>query len=163
MTQVVLAQFRTHRAGVVVNVTSSVTLARMPMAGLIPEAYATFAEKVFSGFSNPSEIMVGSDMAETVAYVLAVEAKADEPYGGTVADVFVAALKRGVENLRSNGIARIQGLAGFIFRPRAGSPNVGGLCYQLLTACAGPFSLPGASGVELHVGKVKRNLRPGEA
>lgn len=156
------------------------------------------------------------------AYVLAVEAKADEPYGETVADVFVAALERGIENPRSNGIGRIQGLASFLFRPRADSPKVGGLRYQLLTACAGaaaeatrrqasravmlvhefitpltqdinherneedllrflhrlggesiegfkdgqlrgPFSLPGASGVELYVGKVKRNLRPEDA
>lgn len=116
MTQAVLAQFRTSRSGVVVNVTSSVTLARMPlaaaytaskaaiegftgslafeleafgvqvklvepgygpstnftsnggarMAGLIPEAYAPFAEKVFAGFANPTAVTVESDVAEAV-------------------------------------------------------------------------------------------------
>ncbi len=155
-------------------------------------------------------------------YVLAVEAKADEPYGETVADAFVAALERGIENPRSNGVAWIQGLASFLFRPRGTSPKVGALRYQLLTACAGavaeamrrgtsravvlvhefitpvtqdakhernaadlvrflhrlgdesiehlmdgklygPFLPPGASGVDLFVGKVKRDLRHGDA
>jgi hypothetical protein len=168
-----------------------------------------------------------SDLAITATdafgpYVLAVEAKADEPYGETVADAFVAALERVIENPRSNGIPRIQGLARLLFGPRASSPKVGVLRYQLLTACAaaaaeatrrkasravmlvhefitqatqdakherntadlvqflhrlggqpiepfrdgylyGPFSLPGALGVKLFVGKVKRNLRRGDA
>lgn len=184
-----------------------------------PEAKLPFDS--FPGEPRNSDLAV-SAVDSFGAYVLAVEAKADEPYAETVADAFFAALERGIENPRSNGIARIQGLARFLFRPRAGSPKVGGLRYQLLTACAGavaeatrrrasravmlvhefitpltqdinhernaedllrflhrlggksiegfmdgqlhgPFSLPGASGVELYVGKVKRNLRPGEA
>jgi NAD(P)-dependent dehydrogenase (short-subunit alcohol dehydrogenase family) len=116
MTQAVLPQFRARRLGVVVNVTSSVTLAPMPLAaaytaskmaiegftgslafeleafnvqvklvepgygpttrftsnggprmeGLIPEAYAPFAEPIFSAFAQPAAVTTESDVAEVV-------------------------------------------------------------------------------------------------
>ena len=123
MTQAVLPQFRTRRSGVVVNVTSSVTLAPMPLVavytaskmaiegftaslaleleafnvrvklvepgygpstrftsnsgtrvdGLIPEAYAPFAQRVFSAFAEPAAVTRESDVAEVV-YVAANDA-----------------------------------------------------------------------------------------
>jgi NAD(P)-dependent dehydrogenase (short-subunit alcohol dehydrogenase family) len=123
MTQAVLPQFRARRSGVVVNVTSSVTLAPMPLVavytaskmaiegftaslaleleafnvrvklvepgygpstrftsnsgtrleGLIPEAYAPFAERVFSAFAEPAAVTTESDVAEVV-YVAANDA-----------------------------------------------------------------------------------------
>ena len=116
MTQAVLPQFRTRRSGVVVNVTSSATLAPMPlvavytaskmaiegftaslahelqafdvsvklvepgygpstrfasnggarMQGLIPEAYASFAQTVFASFTQPAAVTRESDVAEVV-------------------------------------------------------------------------------------------------
>ncbi|ADB49302.1 SDR family oxidoreductase [Conexibacter woesei] len=116
MTQAVLPQFRERRAGVVVNVTSSVTLARMPlvavytaskaaiegftaslaleleefdvgaklvepgycpttaftsngqsrMEGLIPEGYASFAQRVLGDFEQPAAVTRVSDVAEAV-------------------------------------------------------------------------------------------------
>ncbi len=116
MTQAVLPQFRARKSGVVVNVTSSATLARMPLAaaytaskmaiegftgslafeleafnvqvklvepgygpttrfaansgsrmdGVIPEAYAPFAERVFAAFAQPAAVTKESDVAETV-------------------------------------------------------------------------------------------------
>ena len=116
MTQAVLPQFRARKSGVVVNVTSSVTLARMPlvaaytatkmaiagftaslaleleafnvqvklvepgygpstrfttnggqrMEGLIPEAYAPFAQRVFAAFGQPTAVTTGSDVADVV-------------------------------------------------------------------------------------------------
>jgi NAD(P)-dependent dehydrogenase (short-subunit alcohol dehydrogenase family) len=116
MTQAVLPQFRAGKSGVVVNVTSSATLAAMPLAavytasktaiegftgslafeleafqvrvklvepgyapttrfasngskrmeGLIPEAYAPFAERVFAAFAQPAAVTLESDVAEAV-------------------------------------------------------------------------------------------------
>lgn len=116
MTQAVLPQFRAQRSGVVVNVTSSATLAPMPlvavytaskmaiegftaslahelasfglsvklvepgyapstrfaenggarMQGLIPEAYAAYAQSVFALFAQPSAVTKETDVAEAV-------------------------------------------------------------------------------------------------
>jgi NAD(P)-dependent dehydrogenase (short-subunit alcohol dehydrogenase family) len=116
MTQAVLPQFRARRRGVVVNVTSSATLAPMPlvavytaskmaiegftaslaleldsfgirvklvepgygpttrftrngatrMDGLIPQAYAAFAQRTFAAFSQPTAFTTESDVAEVV-------------------------------------------------------------------------------------------------
>jgi NAD(P)-dependent dehydrogenase (short-subunit alcohol dehydrogenase family) len=116
MTQAVLPQFRERRSGRVVNVTSSATLAPMPlvavytasktaiegftaslaleledfdvgvklvepgfgpttrftsngqtrMDGLIPEAYAPFAQRVFADFEQPAAVTNESDVADAV-------------------------------------------------------------------------------------------------
>jgi NAD(P)-dependent dehydrogenase (short-subunit alcohol dehydrogenase family) len=116
MTHAVLPLFRELRCGVVVNVTSSVTLARMPLAaaytaskaaiegftgslafeaewfnvrvklvepgyapstrftsngasrmqGLIPEAYAPFAESIFAAFAQPAAVTTEADVAEAI-------------------------------------------------------------------------------------------------
>ena len=116
MTQAVVPQFRARRSGVVVNVTSSVTLTAMPLAavytaskmaiegftaslaleleffnvrvklvepgygpttrftsnggrrmeGLIPEAYAPFAEPIFAAFAQPAAVTTAVDVAEVV-------------------------------------------------------------------------------------------------
>lgn len=71
-------------------------------------------------------------------YLLAVEGKADEPYGETVTQAFAAALERRIENSRSNGVARIEQLAASLLPPRTRAmPSAVVLRYQLLTACAG--------------------------
>jgi NAD(P)-dependent dehydrogenase (short-subunit alcohol dehydrogenase family) len=116
MMQAVVPQFRERQSGVIVNVTSSVTLAAMPlagvytasktaiegltgsvafelacfkirvklvepgygpttafasnggsrMAGLIPEAYASFAEPIFTAFAQPTAVTTEADVAEAV-------------------------------------------------------------------------------------------------
>lgn len=71
-------------------------------------------------------------------FLIAVEAKADEPFSDTVADTLAAALERLVENPRSNGILRVGQLARSLFGGRPPkAPQLGKLRYQLLTATAG--------------------------
>lgn len=182
-----------------------------------PEAKLRFDD--FGGEPRNTDLCVAATDAHG-PYVLAVEAKADEPYGETVADTFAAALERCINNPRSNGVARIAALARMLFAPGGDSGSAAAaLRYQLLTACAGavaeaerrqtcraimlvqefvtsrtkddnhvrnaedlrlflcrlngrriervedgrlygPFSPPGGPGIDLFVGKVKRNLRP---
>jgi NAD(P)-dependent dehydrogenase (short-subunit alcohol dehydrogenase family) len=116
LTQAVLPHFRERQSGVVVNVTSSVTLAPMPLAavytgskvaiegftaslafeleafqvrvklvepgycpttrfsenggarmeGLIPAAYASFAQPIFAAFAQPAAVTTPADVAEAV-------------------------------------------------------------------------------------------------
>lgn len=116
MAQAVLPQFRSRRAGLVINVTSTVTMAPMPlvaaytasktaiqgfstslalelepfnvrvklvepgygpgtrftangterMQGLIPEAYAPFAQAIFASLGNPAAVTTAPDVAEAV-------------------------------------------------------------------------------------------------
>jgi NAD(P)-dependent dehydrogenase (short-subunit alcohol dehydrogenase family) len=116
VTQAVLPQLRARRAGVIVNVTSSATLAPMPLVaaytasktavegftaslafeleafgvrvklvepgygpstgfignsqariqGLVPEAYAAYAEQVLAAFGRPAAVTRESDVAEAV-------------------------------------------------------------------------------------------------
>lgn len=116
MTQAVLPQFRARRSGIVINVTSSATLAPMPlvavytasktaiegftsslaleltefnvraklvepgygpttrftsntgsrMDGLIPEAYAAYAQRLYASFGQPGVVTTESDVAEGV-------------------------------------------------------------------------------------------------
>jgi NAD(P)-dependent dehydrogenase (short-subunit alcohol dehydrogenase family) len=116
MTQAVLPQLRARKSGVVVNVTSSATLAPMPlvaaytasktaiqgftaslaheladfkvsvklvepgygpatsfiqnsgdrMSGLVPEAYAPFAQRTFAAFGQPATVTTARDVAEVV-------------------------------------------------------------------------------------------------
>jgi NAD(P)-dependent dehydrogenase (short-subunit alcohol dehydrogenase family) len=116
MAQAVLPQFRARKSGLLINVTSTVTLAPMPlvaaytasktaitgfseslalelapfnvgvklvepgygpntrftangaarMQGLIPEAYAPFAQAIFAGLGNLTAVTTAEDVAETV-------------------------------------------------------------------------------------------------
>ena len=103
-----------------------------------PEARLRF--DAFPGEPRNSDLLVIANDAFG-PYVLAVEAKADEPYGVTLAEALGAALERRIENPRSNGIARIEVLATLLLRPRTvGLPKAKDLRYQLLTACAGTLA-----------------------
>jgi NAD(P)-dependent dehydrogenase (short-subunit alcohol dehydrogenase family) len=94
MTQAVLPQFRARRSGVVVNVTSSATLARMPLAA----AY-TASKTAIEGFTG--------SLAFELEY-FNVHAKLVEPgYGPTT-------------SFTSNGGARMEGLIPEEYAPFAG-------------------------------------------
>jgi hypothetical protein len=103
-----------------------------------PEARLRF--DAFPGEPRNSDLLVIANDA-LGPFVLAVEAKADESYGETLGAVLAAALERHIENPRSNGIARIEGLATLLLKPRSGAqPKAGDLRYQLFTACAGALA-----------------------
>jgi hypothetical protein len=103
-----------------------------------PEAKLPFDQ--FQGEPRNSDLVV-SAVDSHGAFILAVEAKADEPFGETVCEALVASLERYLGNDRSKGIDRIQQLAKALMgAKRAGDPPVGDLRYQLLTACAGALA-----------------------
>lgn len=100
-----------------------------------PEAKLPFDD--FSGEPRNSDLVVYAEDSHG-SYVIAVEAKADEPFGETVADTLASAVERCLENNRSRGVTRVEQLATALLGPRqAGDPGLKDLRYQLLTACAG--------------------------
>lgn len=103
-----------------------------------PEAKLAFDS--FRGEPRNSDLVVHvKDLHGS--FVLAVEAKADEPFGETVADALSNALERRIERPNSKGLARLEHLATRLFIPKAaGQPPLGTLRYQLLTACAGALA-----------------------
>lgn len=116
-------------------------LAAHPMFGPVvtweaePEARLPFDN--FPGETRNSDLAVFPQDAFG-PYVLAVEAKADEPFGETVGTTLANALESRIENPRSNGIARIESLVSRLLRPHNGcAAKATDLRYQLLTACAG--------------------------
>jgi hypothetical protein len=99
-----------------------------------PEAKLRF--DTFAGEPRNSDLAVRVSDGKG-SYLLAVEAKADEPYGETVSVAFANALERRLNNPRSNGLARVEQLVLSLFT--AGDkiePQVAALRYQLLTATA---------------------------
>ena len=88
---------------------------------------------------NADMAFVGRTSVGKVA--VTIEAKADEPFGGTVAETLSDAVERLIETPRSRGIQRIQDLTRALFGVRLKKqPKVGALRYQLLTAVAGSLA-----------------------
>lgn len=100
-----------------------------------PEAKLPFDN--FAGEPRNSDLVVYAQDSHG-PFLIAVEAKADEPFGETVAEVLAVAVDRYLENNRSNGVARVEQLAAALLGPRqTGDPPLKDVRYQLLTACAG--------------------------
>jgi hypothetical protein len=100
-----------------------------------PEAKLSFDS--FAGGPRNSDLVVYAQDSHG-PFLIAVEAKADEPFGKTVAETLAAAVDRYLENNRSNGVARTEQLAAALLGPRqSGDPLLKDIRYQLLTACAG--------------------------
>lgn len=98
------------------------------------------AKLPFDSFAGETR---NSDLAVQVtdkhgSYLLAVEAKADEPFGDTVEKTLADAERRLQENPKSNGIRRLdQLLRALLGGAGDNARQLDGLRYQLLTACAG--------------------------
>jgi hypothetical protein len=100
-----------------------------------PEAKLRF--DTFAGEPRNSDLAVHAEDRHG-SFLIAVEGKADEPFGETVSEARAAAVRRHLENSRSNGVARIEQLAAAMLAPeKMGDVPLGGIRYQLLTACAG--------------------------
>lgn len=85
-------------------------------------------------------------------FALSVEAKADEPFGQTVADQLHRAATLIAEEADSDLPGRVTLLIRSLFCERVpGTPKVGELRYQLLTAAAGAISYAGAVGASTAV------------
>lgn len=95
---------------------------------------------------NADLLLVGRDGHGPV--LIAVEGKADEPFGETVADALAAALERWLDSPNSKGVARIEQLARALLPPRDGGVKVGRLRYQLLTATAGALVAAQRLGID---------------
>lgn len=88
---------------------------------------------------NADLAFTGSTSAHTVA--VTIEAKADEPYGLTIAKTSSAAHVRRITNPLSKGIERITDLIAALLPPGATEQScVDDLYYQLLTATAGTLA-----------------------
>lgn len=100
-----------------------------------PEAKLRFDD--FAGEPCNTDVLVVAQDAFG-SYILAIEAKADEPFSATVSETLADALERKFENSRSNGVMRVEQLGAALLGARqSGEPKIGDLRYQLLTAAAG--------------------------
>jgi hypothetical protein len=100
-----------------------------------PEAKLPFDG--FAGETRNTDLSVHAADAQG-KYLIAVEAKADEPFSDTVGETLEDALERYLKNKNSNGVNRVQALAQALVGARApADPMVSDLRYQLLTGCAG--------------------------
>lgn len=103
-----------------------------------PEAKLRFDE--FAGEPRNSDLIVHAKDGHG-NYIMAVEAKADEPFGETVGEALAASLERFIGNPRSNGLTRIKLLAsGLLKVSRVDDAPVHAIRYQLLTATAGALA-----------------------
>jgi Domain of unknown function (DUF6946) len=100
-----------------------------------PEAKLAF--DTFRGEPRNSDLVIDAKDSHG-PYLIAVEAKADEPFGETLGEALAAALERYLTNNRSNGLKRIEQLSQTLLGPRQPQdPPLEGIRYQLLTATAG--------------------------
>lgn len=97
-----------------------------------------------AGNTRNTDLLVEAEDAKG-RFLIAVEAKADESFGLTVAEQLASALEARIANPRSQALTRIQQLAESLFGPRGDKepgkmPALKDIRYQLLTATAGALA-----------------------
>jgi hypothetical protein len=130
----------------------SSALAKHPAFGTVekwdaePEVRLHFDK--FAGETRNSDVVAFARDSHG-PFIIAVEAKADEPFSETVAKALAASVERYLKSEKSNGVARIKQLAQALFGPREeGDPSLDGIRYQLLTACAGAICEAERRGID---------------
>jgi hypothetical protein len=100
-----------------------------------PEVQLRF--DAFAGGTRNTDLFVRAEDSRG-HFLIAVEGKADEPFGETVAQAYGAAGRRSNGNPRSGALERVRNLITALFDTSIDAePAVGSLRYQLLTATAG--------------------------
>jgi len=108
---------------------------------------------------NTDLLLRGRDAAG--AFVVAVEAKADESFDQTIAGVLEDALERLAANSSSGGVARVADLVSSLLSAAPkGSPSVAQLRYQLFTAAAGALAYAEAHGISRAVLFIQEFVTP---
>lgn len=102
-----------------------------------PECLVPFDE--YGGPANIDVLLSGRD--DLGSFVMAVEAKADEPFGSLVGRALTDAVERWLTSSSSKGVARLEGLAKNILGAAIdGRPQLHQIRYQLLTLTAAALS-----------------------
>lgn len=111
-----------------------------------PEARLAFDD--FPGEPRNTDLLVHARDSHG-DFLMAIEAKADEPFGASVAGTLAAASKRALSNPRSKGVARVEALTKAILGSTdTTDPKVAAVRYQLLTATAGAVKAAEARQIE---------------
>ena len=133
-----------------------------------PEAKLPF--DIFAGETRNSDLAV-QVTDKHGGYLLAVEAKADEPFGDTLEKTLANAERRLQDNPKSNGVRRLDQLLRALLGVAGDEARqLDGLRYQLLTACAGALCEAERQGYSRTVllihefahGQDRRNKAPGK-
>jgi hypothetical protein len=128
---------------------SRLETSRMAVDGVFPECQIPFDSRAGEP-RNADLAFVGRRGEAKVA--VTIEAKADEPYGATIAKTACDAFERRIVNPRSQGVERIVDLITSLLPPwEKGCPHVEGLYYQLLTATAGSIAYARIHGAAIAV------------
>lgn len=88
-----------------------------PLGGWQAEPEVRLRFDDFQGEPRNTDLLVCPQHGQ---FIIGIEAKADEPFADIVAETFTAALERKLENTNSNGIRRVEQLAGALFVKRDG-------------------------------------------
>jgi len=100
-----------------------------------PEVKLPFDQ--FGGEPRNTDLLVKASDSHG-PFLIGVEAKSDETFADTVSKTLCNALERKLKSPGSRGIERVEQLAQSLFGSRRkGESSVGGVRYQLLTACGG--------------------------
>jgi len=106
------------------------------------------AQVRFDGHSGPANIDLLLHASDARGeFVVAVEAKADEPFGNTVAGSLARSLEVKLSTPNSKRMARMEELVRALFHPREKRmPRLEDLRYQLLTATAAALAVAHGAG-----------------
>ena len=137
---------------------SNPTFAKVDQWHAEPEVRLPFDE--FAGEPRNTDLLVNA-RDHHGAFLIAVEAKVNEPFGLRLSKTIAAAKGRQTRDPRSSGIARAERLVhGLIGQKKLTDPAIAELRYQLLTAAAGAIAAARARAINRVVLLVQELVTP---